>query len=66
MVDVFVDALENYERDIMDAVIFYMAEYGSNDTKHYIQMIIQERCDSFVPLHLMPLLNVIGKSREGE
>lgn len=50
----------------MDAVIFYMAEYGSNDTKHYIQMIIQERCDSFVPLHLMPLLNVIGKSREGE
>lgn len=42
MVDVFVDALENYERDIMDAVIFYMAEYGSNDTKHYIQMIIQK------------------------
>lgn len=66
MVDVFVDAIENYERDIMDAVIFYMAEYGSNDTKHYIQMIIQERCDSFVTLHLMPLLNVIGKSREGE
>ncbi|MCZ6442891.1 hypothetical protein O5268_13890 [Escherichia coli] len=66
LVDVYVDAIENYERDIMDAVMFYMAEYGNNDTKHYIQMIIQKRRDSFVTSHLMPLLNEINKSREGK
>ena len=66
LVDVYVDAIENYERDIMDAVMFYMAENGNNDTKHYIQMIIQKRRDSFVTSHLMPLLNEINKSREGK
>lgn len=37
LVDVFVDAIENYERDIMDVVIFCMADYGNNDTSQYIQ-----------------------------
>ncbi|QJU23685.1 hypothetical protein [Escherichia coli] len=66
LVDVYVDAIENYERDIMDAVMFYMAKYGNTDTKQYIQMIIEQRRDSFVTSHLKPLLNVITKSREGK
>ncbi len=38
LVDVFVDAIENPEREIMDAAIFYIAEYGGNDTSQYIQI----------------------------
>ncbi|EOL9165598.1 hypothetical protein NF882_004689 [Escherichia coli] len=34
LIDIYVLALDNYERDIMDAISLYINEYGNDDTKN--------------------------------
>ncbi|MEC9523832.1 hypothetical protein RCT70_12730, partial [Escherichia marmotae] len=33
LIDIYVLALDNYERDIMDSISFYINEYGNDDTR---------------------------------
>ncbi|MEC9680608.1 hypothetical protein RCT61_02725, partial [Escherichia marmotae] len=36
LIDIYVLALDNYERDIMDSISFYINEYGNDDTRKYV------------------------------
>lgn len=59
LIDIYVLALDNYERDIMDSISFYINEYGNDDTKKYIMEIIEKNNDAYLKQELNYLLNVI-------
>ncbi|MED0442384.1 hypothetical protein RCU65_09945, partial [Escherichia marmotae] len=42
LIDIYVLALDNYERDIMDSISFYINEYGNDDTRKYVIELIEK------------------------
>lgn len=59
LIDLYVLALDNYERDIMDAISLYMDEYGNDDTKVYIMELIEKNNDDYLEQELMYLFKII-------
>ncbi|EHX5841356.1 hypothetical protein K2E12_003345, partial [Escherichia fergusonii] len=52
LIDIYVLALDNYERDIMDAISLYINEYGNDDTKKYMMELIEKKNDAYLKQEL--------------
>ncbi|CAQ89488.1 hypothetical protein [Escherichia fergusonii] len=59
LIDIYVLALDNYERDIMDAISLYINEYGNDDTKKYMMELIEKKNDAYLKQELNYLINLI-------
>lgn len=59
LIDIYALALDNYERDIMDSISFYINEYGNNDTRKYIMELIEKNNDAYLKQELNCLINMI-------
>ena len=59
LIDIYVLALDNYERDIMDSISFYINEYGNDDTKKYMMELIEKKNDAYLKQELNYLINLI-------
>lgn len=59
LIDIYVLALDNYERDIMDAISLYINEYGNDDTKKYMMELVEKKNDAYLKQELNYLINLI-------
>ncbi|EBS7636874.1 hypothetical protein CDR68_24770 [Salmonella enterica] len=59
LIDIYVLALDNYERDIMDSILFYINEYGNDDTRKYMIELIEKNNNAYLKQELNYLLNIL-------
>ncbi|EFG0982502.1 hypothetical protein GY662_21785 [Escherichia marmotae] len=59
LIDIYVLALGNYERDIMDSISFYINEYGNDDTRKYVIELIEKNNNAYLKQELNYLLNIL-------
>ncbi|EFG1985267.1 hypothetical protein RCN32_17090 [Escherichia marmotae] len=59
LIDIYVLALDNYERDIMDSISFYINEYGNDDTRKYVIELIEKNNNAYLKQELNYLLNIL-------
>ncbi|EMM4086339.1 hypothetical protein WAC87_004398 [Shigella flexneri] len=59
LIDIYVLALDNYERDIMDSISFYINEYGNDDTRKYVIDLIEKNNNAYLKQELNYLLNIL-------
>ncbi|HED5893984.1 TPA: hypothetical protein R5R88_004619, partial [Salmonella enterica] len=48
LIDIYVLALDNYDRDIMDSISFYINEYGNDDTRKYVIELIEKNNNAYL------------------
>ncbi|MBB2302691.1 hypothetical protein HEN10_023345 [Escherichia sp. 93.1447] len=59
LIDIYVLALDNYDRDIMDSISFYINEYGNDDTRKYVIELIEKNNNAYLKQELNYLLNIL-------
>ncbi|MBC8952154.1 hypothetical protein [Xenorhabdus sp. PB62.4] len=59
LVDLYMIAISNYDRDIMDSISFYVHEYGNRDTKEYILNKIKHDHNNYLEREIGYLIDLI-------